>query len=147
MIDIVVRPFVARDMQFFQLQPDQAKHHPTLDTEEAKALEDEISFSVLCDGVLCAIFGLIIPWDGRGQGWAYVSYKMPRKAWPEITQRLLTSIAALMNGMKLHRLEITVAADHAAGQRWAERLGFTQEAKLNKYGTDGSDFFLYVITA
>lgn len=145
--DIIVRPFLANDLQFFQLLPDQAKHHPTLSPAEIKALEDEITFTVLCDDVICGIFGMVTPWPGRGQGWAYISNSMPRRAWPDITRRLISSIASLMNGLGLHRFEITVAADHPEAIRWADRLGFTQEAKLRKYGPDGSDFFLYVITA
>lgn len=147
MIDIMVRPFLAQDMEGFRLQGAQAISHAPLSKDEAVALEDEISFTVLCDGEIAAVFGLLIPWRGRGQGWAYISEKMPRKAWPEITRRAIMSMTALMNGMDLHRLEVTVATAHEAGQRWAERLGFTQEAKLCKYGPDGSDFFLYAITA
>ncbi len=143
---MVVRPFLAEDMAELQLRKEQADHQPILSPESAKAVEDEISFTVLCNGVICAIFGLLIPWEGRGQGWAFIGHNTPRRAWPEITQRLLVSMQQLMKGLRLNRLEISVAADHDAAIHWAERLGFTREGKMVKYGPDGSDFFLYALT-
>jgi hypothetical protein len=144
--ELTVRPFMADDLRLFKIRPEQSSHMLVLDAAEAEALEDELTFSVICKGVIIGIFGVLIPWAGRGQAWSYISADIPRKAWPDLTDRVLESMYHIMETMKLHRMEITVAADHKGAQLWAERLGFTQEANMRKYGPQGQDFMLYALT-
>lgn len=41
------------------------------------------------------------------------------------------------------RIDAAVRADHAAGRRWAERLGLRPEAQLGAYFDDGGDAVIY----
>ncbi len=132
-----LRPDHIRDIQ---LQDPQSFLQSALTAEYAEELcaQAGVAWAAVADGRTIACAGLLEMWPGRAQGWA------------------LFSAAALGNFVGIHRMakrvlcdsawqrvEVTVDAGHAAGVRWAERLGFTLEGRMRKYTSDGRDCLLY----
>ncbi len=99
------------------------------------ALEDQ-------DGNLCGVLGGYLIWSGVASLGALFT--------PHLTKYRVSSIRAVNNlidhtitGLKLHRLEMAVAADYKTGHRWAKALGFEPEGLMKKYGPDQRDHVLY----
>lgn len=97
-----------------------------------------VAWAAVMDGEVIAAAGMFEVWSGRALGWA------------------LFSDTALANFIAIHRvarkvladcpwrrIEIAVDRNHAAGVRWAERLGFQREGLMRAYTADGRDCFLY----
>lgn len=52
-------------------------------------------------------------------------------------------IERVQKGTKAHRLQMTVKCDFEKANRWVDALGFEKECKLERYGPEGEDYWLY----
>ncbi len=86
-----------------------------------------------------AIVGAYQVLPGVAQLWAYVS-KQVDKRFARIAK---LALEYFMLNESLRRVQMTVRADYAKGKRFARFLGFEPEAIMQKYGTDGSNYWLY----
>lgn len=101
-------------------------------------LEQQNSWTGVVDGTPIACAGTIQQWPGRHMAWAYMGRNTGRHmVW--ITRAVRANLAQVKG-----RIELTVRADFAAGQRWAEMLGFRVETPcLERYGPHGEDHVGY----
>ena len=74
----------------------------------------------LADRGILAIFGLEDKWPGVAQAWALFSRDLTMEHWKQVTRAARAALAA----SPLPRIEATVRADFAPGQRYLDYLGF-----------------------
>lgn len=81
-------------------------------------------------------------WPGRASTWAMFVADMPRRAWPAITNKVLTELdAAHADGFR--RIECAVRADFDPAIVWAVRLGFEPSSVEPLFGPDGATHVLF----
>lgn len=112
------------------------------EAEKAKPAVAGLSFAAIVDGHVIGMAGLLPQWPGRAIAWVLTS-NVPLRAWPAITRETRRVVEA-GHDAGYRRIEMTVRADHPAGHRWAEKLGFRRYCALPLYGPDGSDHIGYV---
>lgn len=89
-----------------------------------------------------ACFGFLPIWTGVAEMWLLIEER-GRKYGKSLTRAALSvrDYAVLSNN--LHRLQITVRSADIRAVRWAQAIGFEQEAVLRRYGPDQSDFYIF----
>jgi RimJ/RimL family protein N-acetyltransferase len=92
-----------------------------------------------------ACFGFLMFWTGVAEMWLLIEER-GRKYGKSLTRAALTvrDFAVLSNN--LHRLQITVRCGDIRAVKWAQAIGFDQEAVLRRYGPDQSDFYIFART-
>lgn len=113
--------------------------------EEAESLAAGVppggkAYTAVHDGLPVACFGYLLLWQGRGYAWALLD----EESGPRMLS-LTRVIRSLLDAEQLPRVEMAVAADFAAGCRWAELLGFERESDrpARKFFPNGRDAWLY----
>jgi len=139
-------PFKPDHLVGLNLQPVQAYFQTSLlDPEYGKYLSvPGLSWSGEIDGAVVGSAGVIQRWPGRAKVWALFGQSIPLKAWVPIT-RFVEKVLSDAHGAGVRRLEAVVDPHHAAGVRWAERLGFICETPwgMDGYGADGKNYLLF----
>lgn len=116
--------------------------NPFLEEEYKVAIKAGQAISMLVNGVVVAIIGVVIVNKATAEVWSITSEEV--KKHPIEFQRNVTALLeAYKNVAKIKRLQITVRSDFNEGTRWAESLGFVKEGLMKKYGSDGHDHYLY----
>ncbi len=91
-------------------------------------------------------FGIVKHRPGVGEGWICFSNCLPigkpSRTWVNAVRTIHRQFDLEM--AQFHRVQTAVPARFVQGQRLVRRLGFSFEAVLRRYGSDGADFFGYV---
>lgn len=130
--------FVPEHAQRIKLQKAQATAIIDLPLEYLDALQHAgTALTAISNGEIIACGG-IARTDGYGTLWGYISQDAGKcfVALDRIVRRLLETC-------NLQRIEATVQADFAAGERWLALLGFKMEKPLPNYVL-GQDHTLWV---
>lgn len=110
-----------------------------LSPQIAEQAEHENSWTGVVEGAPIACAGTMLYWPGRHMAWAYILLGV-RRHMPWVTEEVKKALDRVPG-----RIELTVRRDFPAGQRWAERLGFTVETPcLRAFGPEGEDHVGYV---
>lgn len=138
-------PYRPAHLDALELQDAQDYLRPILaEIDYAAALEmPGLSWSGTIDGAIvgCAGIAPLCPW--RATTWALLG-EIPKREWMRLTRRVVHGLnAAHRAGYR--RIEATVEAGFAAGERWVQCLGFTCETPegMRCYSPDGRTFRLY----
>ena len=127
-----MRRLVARDV--FDIE----KRAETRGIEDLLTLETH-SYSILDEGRLVGIGGLVPKSPGRDEVWAVLAPRV-RHLMPEITNL----VRLVLDRAETNRIECAVRCDFPAGHQWAHMLGFTAEAEcLAAYDSEGYDCSMY----
>lgn len=94
------------------------------------------------DGRVLGIGGFSLPWRWRAQAWCFLAPAIPRPAWVAIHRQVRWRTDCLPS-LGVHRAEMHVALGFAAGRRWAEMLGYREEALCRGWGPGGEDFWQF----
>jgi hypothetical protein len=101
------------------------------------------TFSAKHNNKLIGCAGIIEMWPGVAEAWAALTddirmcpFFLHRK-----TYRIMKE---LINRNKYHRLQANISLDNATAIKWIERLGFSYESTMKRFGADGSDHAMYV---
>jgi hypothetical protein len=100
--------------------------------------------TVMIHGQPVGVFGMVPLWPGVAEMWFIPDERL--RAYPIFMTRggrAFMDITRISYG--LHRQQITVRCDHEAAVKWANAIGFKQEAILKAYGTDKADFYMMSI--
>lgn len=102
------------------------------------------AYTILDGDTAIACGGLIPVWPGYAQAWGFAGALPPRAALAIVRQfaRALAVLAALQ---AVNRIEATARCDFPLAQRFLEKLQFARVAKLDRYGPDGGDYWLYAL--
>ncbi len=90
-----------------------------------------------------AVFGWNFVTRGTVQVWAILGEGIHRrkKSFHKAVKEL---IAASFGKCVVNRMQMSVKVGFERGRAWALSLGFTQESVMRRYGSDGSDYWLFV---
>ena len=126
-------------------------------TEDNLAKSDEIAkrdgefyltrgpcFSAILDGRVIGSAGIMTMWPGVGEAWLLFSKEVEnhkRFVYETVTEYLITLVCDL----DLRRVQAHCNANLPVAIRFLEQMGFEREGLMRKYGTDGSDHYLYSI--
>lgn len=101
----------------------------------------ELSLALLDGPRVLAAWGVVPQHAHRATGWTLSIDGLTPKAWGVMLKPTLALLdRAQTRGYR--RLEAYVRADHAAGLRWAYRLGFQPKAFLEQFLEDGGAVFM-----
>jgi hypothetical protein len=117
---------------------------------EAYALNPEIvqgyfskstfSYIFLEDNKPIGAFGLVVLWNGVGEGWFMSSTDLVR--YPLFIIKTFRRLTDEVLKRGLHRIQILVH-DTPERNKWAKTLGFTKEGVLRKYDINQQDSVMY----
>jgi len=142
-----VRPFRAADVEAMELLEEiraLLKEAGILETAGETFARSGPAFTALADGVLLGSAGLILHWKGVAEVWLLPT--------PYIADHPLFVFRSfrrcLWEMIRLHRLrrvQALVSADVPINHRWVERLGFTLEGAMPRYGPFGETHLRYAL--
>jgi len=96
------------------------------------------------DGRVLACFGVWPHWPGVGRAWSDLTAESLREHPKALHRAVMEELAGEIERNEFRRVEAIVAADHEAGQRWMDHLGFQLEGVMSNYGVGGvGEFYLY----
>jgi RimJ/RimL family protein N-acetyltransferase len=141
-------PFHAAHLEMFE--PEEFKNQTPAQMKEWKDLiaaqaAAGTAITAHLHGRPVACFGFLPFWTGVAEMWLLIEER-GRKYGKSLTRAALTvrDFAVLSNN--LHRLQITVRCGDIRAIKWAQAIGFEQEAVLHRYGPDQSDFYIFART-
>lgn len=98
-------------------------------------------FTALLHGSPIACFGLVLMWPGVAEAWLLTDEAIKDYALP-FTRAARKFFACAEQSFRLHRTQITCDTRFEGAVEWAQAVGFRVEARLHRYGPDGTDHIL-----
>ena len=151
MVDVSTHPgvnivdFSVRHLSGMTLRPQSRisfDHIPNYPDKLRAVEHTKWSHTAVVTGDIVCCFGVIELWPGLGEAWMLTSDKVKR--YPiSLTRGARRYFDAAARDLQLRRLQITTNVNDELAVRWANRLNFTQEGLLRRYGPDGSDHFMH----
>jgi hypothetical protein len=99
------------------------------------------AITVLLHGTPAACFGSVSIWKGLEEMWCLLEERA-RKYPLAMTKIAIAYRDYRVIAGNLRRLQLNVRCSDQRAFRWAKAIGFEPEAKMRRYGPDGSDFYL-----
>lgn len=84
--------------------------------------------------------GMVEQWPGRAEAWCMIGCDVPRWAWLAIHRTVAWRMDVAAEALGFRRIEATVRAGWAPGERWVRMLGFEYEGLMRAYSPDGADY-------
>lgn len=104
------------------------------------------AFTGLIEGRVAGCAGVRPLWAGVGEAWAVFSLEALDRP-VALFRAAARGLAAMEDAQGLRRIQATCHADHDAGARFLQALGFEREGLLRRYGLRGEgNYFLYART-
>lgn len=121
------------------------KHARLLGIDRAlKTYERHPSYTGFCGGQFIAAAGIVVPYAGLGEAWAIAGpLAQTHKVW--FHRNVKAFLASTVERLGLRRLQAMVRAEYVGNVAWLETLGFHLEARMERYGVNGEDMFLYAL--
>ena len=144
--DIEIKPFEIAHLQDMELrEPDLRALEGVGDIE---AYIDQwtrigLAFTAFVDGRPICAGGVMLLRQGVGEVWTLTTPLV--EAHPLAVARFAMgpTLPMIVKALELHRVQVSVQRCHRASRRLVERLGFTYEGLLHRYGSNGEDYVLY----
>lgn len=112
-------------------------------TIRANALSGKlIGFSLIHEQKVIAIGGVNELWQGVGEAFSVMSksiFKYPKSLYKAFKLNLNTGLAT----GQYNRIHASVECDFPEGIRFIEKLGFKREGRMELWGPDGKDYYMY----
>jgi hypothetical protein len=96
-------------------------------------------------GIPIAVFGWMHPDPGMMHVWSLITDDIRFVAF-QFHKEVLRLIAHAFERFKLRRMQMSVRAGYHEGWSWACSLGFVCEGTMQRYGIDGTDYWLFART-
>lgn len=108
--------------------------------ENVEAIAQQDSYSVVHQGRVLLVGGVVRHWPTRGEAWALIDQDCRRDF-----IGVFNCARRWLNDYRIRRLEALIDYEFEAGHRWITALGFKLEApRLECYRADGGDSSMYV---
>jgi hypothetical protein len=101
-----------------------------------------VAITAYLHGRPVACFGYLVMWTGVAEMWLLIEER-GRQYGKSLTRAAITVRDCAVLSGNLHRLQITVRCGDIRAVKWANALGFDQEAVLRRYGPDQADFYIF----
>lgn len=134
---ITIRKATQEDLDFARQNPIEVavKEYPRLEL-------GGIAKTGLVDGEIVGVGGVVIYWEGVGEGWIILSKKVLNFK-IEVVMCIKEMMEQVIVDCRLRRLQVTVRVDFPQAKKLVETLGFEQEGLMRKYLPDGTDCWIY----
>lgn len=109
-----------------------------------KLPEMSVATTVLMDGEIVGVFGYVSTGRYIWDAWAIFSDDV-RGCGLALTRKVRAYIEKTVRGQEVLRVHILVHSKRPEYKRWAELLGFHEEAYMEHILPDGSDAYMMVI--
>lgn len=108
--------------------------------------DDDLSWSLMLGSEFLGCGGVVpVPGaSGHGVAWVIRSARLPLSVGRDVTAKS-HELFATARALGFDLITTTVLAGHAAGARWAERLGMTHVGTLDDYFADGRAAWVYAL--
>jgi RimJ/RimL family protein N-acetyltransferase len=100
-------------------------------------------FTMLLDGAVMAIGGVIQFWQGSGEAWMMVSPEGRRKGL-SLYKHMSLFLDTCFNKYGFHRIQACIVNEHKEAHKCAFRLGFIPEGMMIHYGPNKENYVRYV---
>lgn len=143
---IKVRPFQRKDLEL-DLLPFYKREY--LDNwRENLGEKGTYTFTGIYNDEIVGFGGIQLYWEGVGEGWLLLTANAGKflKSYSFQKDLLIlvrTSLGKLIKNFNLWRVQASVRCDNSMAINFAEHLGFTRNALLEKYCPDKKDAYLY----
>lgn len=107
----------------------------------ATNLAKGIAFTGLVNDDVMACGGILPLWKGVGEAWVVTSPLVV--SYPTFfAKTIYRKLLAIVEILRLERVQTTVDAEHTVSLGWVEWMGFKQEGLMERY-IGGRDFYRY----
>lgn len=138
-------PFEAEHLLQMKIRNEESEPFDGKDFYEiAKQSDRELSFTFIDseDSYIAFCLGVKKLWNGVGEAWSLCNEGI-HKYIRELLYYSRLYIDKAFNDYGFHRLQAHVRADWIKSIMFDEKLGFVEEAFLEKYGPNGEDYILF----
>jgi len=137
---MMIEPLDRFHLARLELQPRQEFMRPMITGAYARELMKAGPAFAVVDGVrVLACCGVVTIWNGVGHAWAMLSGDVGARGLLFVTR----CSRAFFDGCDYHRVQTHVDCDFHNGCDWAKLLGFKNEGRMERYGPDGRDCFMF----
>ena len=107
-------------------------------------IPDDNCYTGIHGSVILGVFGLQVKWDGVGVFWLMMASDF-RSHISDVRSLLIIhrKMDNLIKKNNLHRAEAAIRTDFPQAILMVEGLGFKRECKMEQYGPNKADFYLY----
>lgn len=137
--------FAPEHVGLMQLRSVEAEFRQRFARETMAALEARPRqgpcFTALLHGSPVACFGLVLMWPGVAEAWMLTDEAIKGHALA-LTRAARKFFDCAEQSFQLHRTQITCDTRFEGAVEWAQAVGFRVEARLRRYGPDGTDHVL-----
>lgn len=135
------RPATQEDLDYVKANPFEGavKDYPYME------VPDDNTYAVMYEGVLVAVGGLQVLWEGRGSFWLILTADCKKDGihgWRALCA-IRDKIEELAHKNNLHRAEAAIRTDFSRAIAMIEALGFKRECLMRQYWPDKTDGYLY----
>ena len=110
--------------------------------DEAVGAPGAYLYTIVADGLVIALAGLWVRWAGMADVWTFPSCRV--RKYPKLYYTTIKwLIRTHQEKLGLHRIQTPIRVDWEMNQRWIEKLGFKWEARLQKFGVNKEDYYMY----
>jgi len=100
------------------------------------------AFTGVGHGQVVCCFGFTYMWNGVYEAWLIPTTENIRKYVIPFHRASMRIFDYAMSKHSMKRLQITVSSENALALKWAERCYFNHEGVLQKYGPEGTDYYM-----
>jgi hypothetical protein len=100
------------------------------------------AYTIRHGGRIAAVLGVLIAWEGHGDCWAVLT-PLGFQHGAMVHRATIRYLRRIIRDHELRRLQADVVADHEAGRRWMEHLGFHLEGLMPHFGPHDETFARY----
>jgi hypothetical protein len=148
-------PFRARHISFVNLRPLDQKvllSVPNIDsTRELEAYEKSgRCWTAIIDnppqGIpkILGMGGVVQTWQGVAVAWLLTACEIEQHK-IFFHKTIIAMLGKAIKELSLHRIDVTVLAEHTTSQKWLERLGFKREGLMQGFDSQGNDYYRYAL--
>lgn len=138
---IEIRNLQKGDIEYVRANPleDAVKSYPNMD------VDPKTSYTTLLDGVIVAVGGASIMWEGVWEFWLIMTKESKRNGAYGIIalETIRKKIDEIVEENNIVRAQATVRIDFTKGIKMLEALGFQREGLLRRYCPDGMSSYRY----
>jgi hypothetical protein len=139
-------PYHAGHLDLLNAKPEDLERYGIINSGMKNALADNgISFTVVADGRVLLVGGIMLYTEKTGYGWTIVG-QYAKDYGIGIFRAVKKHLESMMDDLQLHRIETSNLKDATDHHKWCRLLGFVEEGPLSCYDDLGRDYIRFAKT-
>lgn len=141
MIELI--PYDSAHMDIFKQTPDDVERYGKVSSEMVNPMaENGVCFTAISDGRILVVGGVLQTTQHTGYCWTMVS-EYARGQGLSLIRTTKNQLEAMMEGMKLHRVETSNIKGSDEQNLWCKLLGFQNEGVMRYYDDKKRDYIRF----